>query len=291
MNFIIFDLEWNNAYNYKTKKGMNEIIEIGAVKLNSRLEIVDSFKQLIKPQISKKLGSRFKNLTHITMSEIKENGIPFDDAFDCFSSWCSDADNVFLSWSMSDLYTLISNYKKFKNTANIDFMKKYADAQKYCMSFIDDYSDSHQISLSKCAEIFSIETENISFHRALEDCMITALCFKKVYDEKRFNQFIHCCDTSYFEKLIFKPYFICEKVYKDFDVDKTELECPVCKGKILPINEYQFANNTFKNAGECQKCKKKFWIFIRAKQNYDSISVSKRVVSINKRRAKSINKK
>ena len=47
MNFIIFDLEWNNAYNYKLKHGMNEIIEIGAVKLDENLDVVDTFKQLI----------------------------------------------------------------------------------------------------------------------------------------------------------------------------------------------------------------------------------------------------
>ena len=41
MNFIIFDLEWNNAYNYKLKRGMNEIIEIGAVKLDENLDVVE----------------------------------------------------------------------------------------------------------------------------------------------------------------------------------------------------------------------------------------------------------
>lgn len=53
MNYIIFDLEWNNAYSYAKKGFMNEIIEIGAVKLNERLEIVDTFKQLILPKITK----------------------------------------------------------------------------------------------------------------------------------------------------------------------------------------------------------------------------------------------
>ena len=80
MFYVIFDLEWNNAYDYKLRKGMNEIIEIGAVKLDEKLNIVDTFKQLIKPKLSSKLSSRFKNLTHISMDEIKvtstECGIP-----------------------------------------------------------------------------------------------------------------------------------------------------------------------------------------------------------------------
>ena len=149
MNFIIFDLEWNNAYNYKLKRGMNEIIEIGAVKLDENLDVVDTFKQLIKPQLSRKLGSRFKNLTHITIDEINDNGIPFEKAFDDFAKWCGRGDKLFLSWSTSDLYTLVANFKYFENTVYVDFMTKYADAQKYCMSFIENASAANQISVLK----------------------------------------------------------------------------------------------------------------------------------------------
>ena len=38
MHYIIMDLEWNNAYVPKTKSFMNEIIEVGAVKLDEKLE-------------------------------------------------------------------------------------------------------------------------------------------------------------------------------------------------------------------------------------------------------------
>lgn len=114
MNFVIFDLEWNNAYNYKAQTGMNEIIEIGAVMLDERLQIVDTFKQLILPKVSKRLTGRFKDLTHITPDEVKQNGIPFEEAFSgTFARW-SGADNcVFMSWSDSDLYVLAGNYKYF----------------------------------------------------------------------------------------------------------------------------------------------------------------------------------
>lgn len=59
MEYIIFDLEWNNAFNYRTQKGINEIIEIGAVKLNDNLEVIDTFKQLIYPQAFKKAWFKF----------------------------------------------------------------------------------------------------------------------------------------------------------------------------------------------------------------------------------------
>ena len=53
MNFIIFDLEWNNAYNYKLKRGMNEIIEIGAVKLDENLKVIDTFNNSLNQNYQK----------------------------------------------------------------------------------------------------------------------------------------------------------------------------------------------------------------------------------------------
>ena len=45
MNYIILDLEWNQGNEQKEKQLKElpfEIIEIGAVKLNSRMEICDT---------------------------------------------------------------------------------------------------------------------------------------------------------------------------------------------------------------------------------------------------------
>ncbi len=287
MNYIIFDFEWNNAYNYKLNKGINEIVEIGAIKLNSALEIEDTFKQLIKPKLSKKLTGRFKNLTHITMDELRAEGIDFDTAFSDFARWSSGRDTVFMSWSTSDLYTLVDNFKFFKKTTDIPFIKKYADAQKYCMQFIDAHG-GNQISLSNCAMQFNLDIDTSNLHRALEDCYVTAGCLRKVFDEERFAEYIHTCDTRFFERLVFKPYFIRNLNSKYFDVNKVELECPECGGVIKVINDYEIENGAFKSAGKCRKCRKKFWIFIRAKKTYDSVVVSKRLVRINKRRAKKI---
>ncbi|MCM1114385.1 MAG: exonuclease domain-containing protein [Clostridium sp.] len=287
MNYIVFDLEWNNAYNYKLNKGINEIIEIGAIKLNDSFEVIDTFKQLIKPAISKKLGSRFQNLTHITMEEIKANGAPFEEAFHNFARWCGEGEPVFLSWSTSDLYVLADNFKRFMNSAHISFIHKYADAQSYCMSFIED-NDGNQISLLNCAERFEIEADTDHLHRALEDCFLASYCIKKVFDEAVFNKFICNCDKDFFERLVYKPFFINTKKYDDFDLDKVELVCPLCAGQANIIEDYVFGNNTFRGVSKCSKCGKKFWTFVRAKKTYDDIIVTQRLVRISKNRAKFI---
>ena len=52
MDYVVLDLEWNQASDSRDARNRLltfEIIEIGAVKLNSRMEIVDTFEELIRP--------------------------------------------------------------------------------------------------------------------------------------------------------------------------------------------------------------------------------------------------
>ncbi|GFI71191.1 hypothetical protein IMSAG250_00382 [Clostridiales bacterium] len=287
MFYVIFDLEWNNAYNYKLKKGMNEIIEIGAIKLDEKLNIVDTFKQLIKPKLSNKLSSRFKNLTHISMDEINDSGIDFENAIEDFSRWSGGENSVFLSWSNSDLYVLIDNFKKFIGVSSIDFIKKYADLQKYCQSFIKN-NTANQISLANCAEIFDINADTENMHRALEDCYVSAECFKKVFNSN-FSKFVVDCDKAFFERLVFKPYFLTKCISEDYNVNNEVLNCPYCKSNMRVLKKYESVNKSFRTVCECSKCGKKFWAFVRAKKTYDGIVVTKKINIMNKKRAEKFN--
>lgn len=287
MFYVIFDLEWNNAYNYKLKKGMNEIIEIGAIKLDEKLNIVDTFKQLIKPKLSNKLSSRFKNLTHISIDEINDSGIAFENAIEDFSRWSGGENSVFLSWSNSDLYVLIDNFKKFIGVSSIDFIKKYADLQKYCQSFIKN-NTANQISLANCAEIFDINADTENMHRALEDCYVSAECFKKVFNSN-FSKFVVDCDKAFFERLVFKPYFLTKCISEDYNVNNEVLNCPYCKSNMRVLKKYESVNKSFRTVCECSKCGKKFWAFVRAKKTYDGIVVTKKINIMNKKRAEKFN--
>lgn len=54
MNYIVFDLEWNqnpDGRKHPDSRLPFEIIEIGAVKLNEKREIIDTFQCLIKPKV------------------------------------------------------------------------------------------------------------------------------------------------------------------------------------------------------------------------------------------------
>ena len=55
MSYVILDLEWNGSYSKVLHKFVNEIIEIGAVKLDDELNVCDTFTMLVAPKIGKKL--------------------------------------------------------------------------------------------------------------------------------------------------------------------------------------------------------------------------------------------
>lgn len=287
MYYIIFDLEWNNAYNYRTKKGFNEIIEIGAVKLDRNLNIVGTFKQLIKPVISKKFSSKFKNLTHITIDEVKDNGVPFENAVSDFARWSEKEKSVFMSWSNSDLFVLLENYRCFFGKTSIDFITKYADVQKFCQRNIET-QNSNQISLSHCAEFLDISVDNENLHRALEDCYLSAKCFEKVFDEAEFKNYISECSPAFFERLVFKPYYITKPKTDNFDIDSLTFYCPNCNSKLKQLTGFECKYSAFKGVGECKSCKTKFWIFFRAKQTYDKVIIMDRITEMNRRKARKI---
>ena len=72
MNYIILDLEWNQAA-YKVDEEAElpfEIIEIGAVKLNKNAEIIDEFTALIRPQVYPFLVRRTREITGLSDDDL-----------------------------------------------------------------------------------------------------------------------------------------------------------------------------------------------------------------------------
>lgn len=290
MNYIIFDLEWNNAYSYAKKGFMNEIIEIGAIKLNDRFEVVDTFKQLIKPKITKKLSSRCKNLTNITNELLTQNGIAFTQAIKDFARWSGKEESVFLTWSNSDLYVLAENHQLICMSTEIGFITKYCDAQKYCMAFVEK-EDNNQISLAKCAELLGVEVDTQKLHRALADCYVTAECMKKVFDKNKLLSYTVNCDKKFFERLIYKPYLITKPKTELFDVYGVKLICPKCSNEMTRLKNYDCVNKSFRCPAKCPVCNKTYWTTVRAKKTYDKVEVNQRSIEMNKKRAKKLKPK
>ena len=106
---IVLDLEMNPVSKEHKNVYENlrqEIIEIGAVKLNEHLEIVDTFDCFVKPEFNYQITPYINKLTGIKSSSAM-NAESFATALKDFEAWMGNgADTRIYSWSDNDLIQL-----------------------------------------------------------------------------------------------------------------------------------------------------------------------------------------
>ena len=98
MQFVIFDFEWNCVTLGKDRH-LNEIIEIGAVKLDEKFKEIDRFSSFVRPKFTNKLNKYVKSLTHINEEDLKKASdfVTVLSEFEEFSS--TDSDLIADEWN------------------------------------------------------------------------------------------------------------------------------------------------------------------------------------------------
>lgn len=278
MHYVILDMEWDSAYHKVHKRFVNQILQIGAVKLDENFNIADIFDVTVKSDISKRVSRRFIELTGIT-KEMMLDGIPLSDAVNKYNNWLGE-DTVTITWSNSDLYTIAENEKYLLNNLNFK-MDKYLDLQKFIQGELRllGHEIKSQISLSNAAELLGITTEGYDLHTAKDDSLLCAALLKKRYNESAFDNLIK--DTSnpeFYSQLYFKPYYISR--INDELVDKKTLEfyCEKCESKMKRLTKWRHHNNWFNANFVCSDCGKKYICRVSYKKTYDNLIVKRRVL-------------
>ncbi len=274
MQYIVMDMEWNTAYSKKLGGFMNEVIEIGAVKLNDALEELDAFSVIVKSQVGKRLQSRVKTLTHLTNEDIA-NGVSFQTAIRQFSDWVGSEENIFLTWGDGDIRTLIKNHIYFLGQDILPFVCNYADVQKYCQSFTDVAGSGQQLGLSAAAEKLGINPDAFPHHRALDDSRLTVACFRRVFDAEKLKKYVYRCDTDFYARLAFKPYYITDLNNPAVDRRAFYCLCDMCGGKVRQEKKWKHTNQSFRTEFYCKTCDRHFRVCVRFKQLYDGVEVKK----------------
>lgn len=180
MHYIVLDMEWNqplskNAYPF-TQVGDRlefEILQIGAVKLDEKQQILDTFDVTIRPQYYKKLHFHVKKITGLTQEDLMA-GPTFREAMERFLAFCEE-DPVFVTWGYDDMPILEQNLHFYDmDTA---FCKNWYNLQVLYNTQLKQ--DASQKGLSTALEYFSILPEE-KFHNALNDAYYTALVLQKL---------------------------------------------------------------------------------------------------------------
>ncbi len=278
MYYIILDLEWNNTYGRKIKGFINEVIEFGAVMLDEDLNEVDRFSTLVKSQIGRKLRSRVKELTNLTNEDLT-SGIEFTKAVSKMRKWIGNRDSCIITWGDSDIRVLIDNCRYLNGINRVPFLQNYADLQLYFQSVMKTPS-SRQIGLSAAAEMLNLNNDDYSHHRALDDSLLEAECFKKIFDKEKFKQFIKECNNSFYEKLEFKPYYLSNTNNPLVDKKMFSYICEHCNNPAKIETDWRFVNRGFRAVYYCQECKKKVKVSLTFKKLYDKVEVKKTAVII-----------
>ena len=185
MNYIIYDLEFNQKLNTKEVETKNssslpfEILQIGALKLTKKFQTISTFNNLIKPTLYTTIHPYVENLTKINKDKVSlcKN---FVDVYEDFLEFIGEGEIVLCVWGIVDIKELQRNLK-FYNLSTSSMSKYYIDIQKYASKYLQSPKGS-KISLKNAIELLNITIKG-EFHDALNDAYYTAEVFKKIQDD------------------------------------------------------------------------------------------------------------
>ncbi len=282
MAFIIIDLEFNNLEGihkyypdlftkYPSLENVeldNEIIEIGAIKLDNYMKPLNEFKAYIKPSVIPVLNPKISEITGITEKDL-ENGLSFQEGMEKLSELIDDGD-VICSWAKDDIIEIINNalYYKYKN---LGWLKNYLDLQEYSTKIL---AKKKSLSLKNALEDLKIKVDNSKLHDALNDAIYTAEVFKRIYNSRVLKNYI-------IKDIYNMPAMTIKNLteYK-LDIEKLVGKCPKCN---LDIDfEYDFIPMKwrFVAIGKCSRCNNKIIDEVIVKQTFSGEEVYNEVATI-----------
>jgi len=187
MNYIVIDLEFNqdipntamDENNFQIDKKVLcpfEIIQIGAVKLDSDYHRISTFNRFIKPTIYPSVSPFVAELTGITTEQLLTEET-FPDVYMAFLDFIGDTESIFCTWGMSDIKELFRN-TRYHQLDNAYLPKKYINIQPL-VSLHFGISSKKLLRLQTAVESFNIPI-NQAFHDASSDAYYTSEIFKKL---------------------------------------------------------------------------------------------------------------
>jgi len=274
MKIVILDLEWNTAYYRKEQRFINEIIEFGAVKLNERLKVVDEFQMFVKSRVSKKLRGMVKELTHISNEQLRDQGKEFETVIKAFTKWAGK-NTLILTWSNTDLYTLMDNCRAFLGDRAIPFLHQYADLQQYVQQQIG-WGKGNQLGLSTAAEEMEISSQDIDLHRAKGDSLLCARILQACYDKSAMKPYIQDADDKeFYDRFLFKPYAITDIHSPHIQPEDLAFDCAKCNHPLKRMRSFRRCNKSFESQFFCPKCNAGYIARVQVQKLYDSVSIQR----------------
>lgn len=185
MNHVVVDLEMNpigREFRDIRRVLNDEVIEIGAVRLDDSFIKTDEFQCYVKPEYGaiKKHITKLTGITDETVAHEENFGVSFAR----FMDWIGSEDTTIYSWSMSDMKQLKNECRlKLKSFDTLRFSSRWVDLQK---EFDDRLGLHNSLALSHALGAMDHRFEGIQ-HTALADAMNTSAILALMQDEEKFR--------------------------------------------------------------------------------------------------------
>ena len=178
--YIVFDLE-ATCWLGPAPNGQNEIIEIGALKVDFSGHVVSEFSRFVKPVLNPLLSPFCKSLTRIPQEKI-DQARTFKYVYREFMDWVDEGDDptFYISWGEND-------YAYFKNDCRLhqledQWIENHVDLRKHFKAL---KRLNNHVSLKK-----ALVMENMDFsgqrHRAFDDAYNLSRIFIRYLDDWNF---------------------------------------------------------------------------------------------------------
>ena len=278
MNYIVLDLEWNQAVSQSLVKTSpvhlsGEIIEIGAVKLNDRFEKTDELRLYVKPAFYKKLHWSVSKLTKIT-AEVLSHAPYFESACKQFFDWCG-ADPVFITWGPDDIPMLRNNMLMYE--MDVSVLDKAYDAQVIYDLQIAKEGRQHGLSEAMTA-VGEIE---LDAHDALNDALNTVAICRHLDLKKGIDEYPKIFNIDNFPVLFTDNYKYANFARLNKNQSHMKMICPACQSEIKSGDWIISGNNRKISLAKCACGKEYFLRFKLKKHTDDSISVLRIAYNLN----------
>jgi inhibitor of KinA sporulation pathway (predicted exonuclease) len=179
MNYIIFDLE--ATCERDNKEFQNEIIEIGAVKINDRIEIVDTFDKFVKPKLNPILTDFCRELTTIKQDDVN-NADTFPMVIESFKKWIgvSKENYILCSWGFYDKSQISKD--SMLHRLNDSWSKKHISLKHQ----FADIKNVRPCGMEKALNILKLSLDG-THHRGIDDAINITKIFKACFGQWKFQ--------------------------------------------------------------------------------------------------------
>ncbi len=266
MNYVVVDLEWNQAMSSKSSVFNKlpihlggEIIEIGAVKLTEDMCPGEEFTVDVKPVYFRRMHYKVKKITGFDKDRLA-HGLSFPEAMEQFRAWCGD-DVTFVTWGCDDQRIMEQNI--IIHDLDWDWIAGWINLQ--LIYNLQTGGDKNQKSLASAMEHFEIEQTRIA-HDALGDAYNTALIASRLDMKEGLRMYDDAARILASRMPNYKPPTEAEGPdtlsHDCFDgfASKSEafsderlctLACPVCGGETSPLKWINQGDQRYMNLYSC----------------------------------------